>query len=516
MAGSALSTRRLALSGPAARVTLATTVGLLLVTAIALSPARDARADDASRGYIPMVASVMAPPVDSGPGAFFLTDGTAWTERSDIAIDAAGGHHVIFAGYEGLTPVSPVKPVYYAYCPPTADCSVDANWDMVGLALPADPGANQWMDVELAVAGGRVAFIAYADTWPAITPRTLVYAECTANCTAGASSWRGFAALDDPENTNFAGRSFALDPSGYPHLVYHADDADFDDVLHYASCEAADCSDGAYWTDVAIQPDPDYNFFENEYLTFTADGKARLATTYSGSIGTPDEDRGFTYWECDAACSASAANWSHVHLYPEDDPLGFALSPTGQPRGLIYGSGYANYSPDIVPDTFSYVWCDGGCLDADNWHESTIGSPTGEAEDAVFPHQEARLAVDGAGRPYVVYYYGDAYNESNNGLHVYYCTGGCQADGNNYANWHRELVETTTSLEAAEPIDAAYPYVSTIWQYVGRFPRIAFDAAGNVRLVYGNTHWQLGWDTNNHIVHHEDLVVARLKLLERP
>lgn len=500
------------------RARVAALVVPLLVAALALLPALGAVAIGEQSIYIPMVSGAgSAPPNQnpSGEGGFFLTFGGAWTQRADVAIDSAGGHHVVFAGYEGFSPVAPVKPVYYAYCAATADCAVSGNWEVVGLTLAADAGTNEWSDIELSVAGGRVAFLAYADTWFSPASRTLIYAECTSNCTAGAGSWRGLALLHDPENDNFVGRSFALDPSGYPHVVYHADDTNLDGVLHYASCSAADCSLGANWSDLAIKPDTDFNDFGTEYIAFTADGKPRLATTYQGSYGTVDEDPSFTYWECDSGCATSAANWSHVSLYPQDSPFGFALSPSGKARGLIFGSGWANYSPDIVPDTYNYVWCDADCLSAASWHASTIGSPTGEG-DNIYAQQEARLAVDRTGRPYVVYHAADAYNEANNGVAMYYCASGCQADGDNAANWHRQLVETTTTLEAAEPIAPEYPYVATLWEAVGQFPRIAFDAAGNPRLVYGNIHWQIGRDTNNNPTHTEDLVMARLRLINRP
>ena len=99
---------------------------------------------------------------------------------------------------------------------------------------------------------------------------------------------------------------------------------------------------------------------------------------------------------------------------------------------------------------------------------------------------------------------------------MYYCTSGCQADGNNAANWHRQMIETTTSLDTDEPIAVATGYLTSRWEYVGHYPRLAFASSGDLRLVYGNHHFQGKFDSNNHIQLDTDLVVARLKLLAKP
>jgi len=231
-------------------------------------------------------------PGGDGQGAFFVSPNNVDTRLADVAVDSDGGHHVVFLGWEGITSVKPPKPAWYGYCPPGVDCATPGNWQVLGMTLPANPDANQWSDIELAVGPGRVAFIAYADTWPAQQPRTLVYAECSSGCTDDVANWRAFAALQDPENTNFTGRVFALDPGGNPRFVYHEWSSDGTGTkLHFASCDAADCSSAANWQDLTIAPDPEFVDFEHEYLAYTADGKARLVSTYSSTSESP----GFTY-----------------------------------------------------------------------------------------------------------------------------------------------------------------------------------------------------------------------------
>ena len=252
--------------------------------------------------------------------------------------------------------------------------------------------------------------------------------------------------------------------------------------------------------------------YKDEYLAYTADGKARMVSTYMASDLHPS----FTYWECDSGCTDTAANWVPVQLYPHDDPIGFALDPQGRPRALVWDSGWSDPAPGIVQDTYNYVWCDADCLTAANWHASTIGTPTGEVPD-LYQQAETRLAIDGTGRPYVAYHYNDAY-DANNGLRWYYCAQGCQADGDNSANWQRQYVETTDTLEASDPVAVAPGWMVSRWSEPGRYPRLAFDAADNVMVVYGNEHLQARTKSQSDptMEYLTDLMLARLRLLSRP
>ncbi len=306
---------------------------------------------------------------------------------------------------------------------------------------------------------------------------------------------------------------FALDLQGHPHYVYHKWGDGLNKELHLLSCDAANCAAAAGWHDLTIASES--YAFEDEYLAYTADGKIRLVCTHAGDTEiAPDETLGFSYWECDSGCTTSATGWRRVHIYPSDYPMGFALGPQGQPRALIYGSGNYGASPAIQPDTYNYVWCNTNCLSAGNWHASTIGSPAGEVPD-IYQQESTRLAIDGTGRPYVAYYYEDPQTYDNTGLRWYYCPQNCQVEGNNAANWHKQFIETVRTLDASDPIPVEPGYLVSVWSHPGRFPRLAFDVAGNVQTVYGNWHQQMRWNGSS-IESYVDLALARLRLLKRP
>lgn len=199
--------------------------------------------------------------------------------------------------------------------------------------------------------------------------------------------------------------SLALDAAGGLHVAF-ASTVDESGVrpIRYGHC-AAGCDQATSWTTTIIGTGgadlSDVN------LALAAEGRPRVAwrALSAGAWAV-------RYAECDAGCTSPAA-WTGVEVVTPGGPIGdmpsrfFALDSAGRPR-LVTSTGY--------PAGPTYVWCDGGCADADAWSQVQIAADlTMDSASLVFDGERPRLLF--RERPF------------RGGVHYYECDSGCQAAG---------------------------------------------------------------------------------------
>ncbi len=430
---------------------LATTPVGTLAEALASAPAPSA-SPPASRGVRP-------------PGSAFSVGYDAQYRSINVAADAAGGQHAIWATQQG----APSFPVVYAYCAPGADCGARSAWSTTPIGL------DDFYFLQLEVTpDGRPRVLAHESDLkiPGLPFATrLVYAACESACLSR-SNWTTTAlwTADNGQGyhaSDFQPEYFALDADGRPRLVYTQSIESGE--AYYAGCDAG-CTDRANWWRRPM-PAEGYDDYETADLEIGPDGRPRLLTTAS--------DQGATvvaYAECATAACPRAADWEFVGLV--------VISPDGYCGGGTEG---CHASLDLAPDGTALIalqgptsnvvagWCTGDCLDGASW--GAIGFSGVEAAE----HPVA--AVDGAGRFYVAL---QQWTETG-GAVLAWCTSGCTGDS---PSWEYETVDASRTLQDEFTIPPPSLCLEGDWQ-VGFRPSVAFLPDGHVTVGHDGEYLML-------------------------
>jgi hypothetical protein len=389
-------------------------------------------------------------------GALFLNRSDK-TNSAAIALDAKGGMHVAYAAFNRDT--NGQEPAYYAYC--AASCANAASWGVAKLG-------DRVQEVQLALD-------------PAGQPRMLIrmrdenldtfyqYAACDANC-ANAVSWQ-LVTVTPTKNLDifiwdYSQHYFALDPQGRPRFVYYDEYNAPHNGTFYMFCDA-NCTSAASWREIKLAD----TAFTDATLTFTSAGQPRLvATGYPNSTASST----LAYILCDAACD-NPNSWTSTFLIERGG--GYAsfvlrLDSNDRPRVAFYQGSLSNGQGQRL----YYVWCNTGCTNGLNWNGVAIGL-------AVSDGQDPDLALDGQGRPRIVYR-----NAVADGLRYAWCDASCESIT---PVWQQRLVEPSTVLDAEWPIPPPANCTSAFW-YGSYRPSIALDTAGNPRFAYDAEHLHAG------------------------
>ncbi|MEZ4558516.1 MAG: hypothetical protein R2854_19155 [Caldilineaceae bacterium] len=450
--------------------------------------AADAPADTV---YLPYIAAApqatpaptaTAVPTPDAPVVEVFVD-TRWkTSNAAIQVDNRGALHVAYYYYEpqyGPDPDGASNPTGAVYLTCAARCDDGANWAGVSLGERVN-------EVQLALTADGRPRLLYR-TWESTVftdGRDYVYAACDVACTEPANWTETVVASSygtdsfDIQDDNLPQRSFALDPQGRPHFVYldrnYVTEPDRYG-LYYLACDAA-CTDAANWTDTlltAVTSEPfDWELVKYPTLTFTAAGEPRLVSAEFFPLG--EGEPGLTYFACDTECD-DAANWGHVRLADRgqgsEPSVDLALDHGGRPRLAFYQESIDN----VTGQRLYYLWCDGACLDADNWQQLELGLGPRNG-------QEPDIALDGAGRPRIAYADYDV-----GGLGYAWCDGDCTTA----AGWQHVNVETSAALAQVWPV--AYPPHCDAGLWDGMTPSLALDRAGLPWVAYDTVYNARCW-----------------------
>ena len=253
--------------------------------------------------------------------------------------------------------------------------------------------------------------------------------------------------LQDPLTSSAWWHSHTIvDKVGGVHLVFY--DTTY---IYYAHC-AANCDDPANWLVLPVFNAGDLDSLDEPTLSLDANNRPRLMwyAEYSGETY-------YFYAECNANCTASAANWSSVAVvgmgaygYPENIRY-FALDAQDRPHMVYPNTNYSEYG-------FYYVSCDSGCLNASNWYTTTVTTP--DLQPYVL-----QLVFDSNSRPRIL-----GYADNANVLAYAECNSNCSSA----ANWG------SVGLFAPITYLSEYGYAMRV------------NAQGNPRIAYYD-----GNDSNN-------------------
>lgn len=274
----------------------------------------------------------------------------------NVAVDASGGHHALWATLYGATS----SPVVYAYCPSGLDCGTRQGWSATPIGLEND----YMLQLEVTPDGRPRVLATDADLEiPGLPFQTRYhYASCEAACLS-AGNWtttelwtaengQGFNAGD------FQPEFFSLDPQGRPRFVYvqSIDDRE----AYYAGCDAGCTAASNWWR--RPMPAEGYDDYETADLEIGTDGLPRLMFT-----ALVDGATWAAYGECAAPC-VSPGDWAMaglVSLSPdgycgastEGCHVSLALDGADRPRIAVQGP-----TSNIVA-----AWCQADCLDGAGW-----------------------------------------------------------------------------------------------------------------------------------------------------
>lgn len=397
------------------------------------------------------------PPVATATGSaatfdtfFLMPDPVNNTQKGSVtAVDPAGGVHVAFSAQ---TSAGGSRPAYYATCP--SGCGNAANWTVIAVGELGFYGTGTTLALD---AQGRPRMMWFSQSMSGTIglpgDGTYHYAACDANCTTPAN-WKVSPALATDSLGPWNVHYFALDGQGGAGFVY------LDDAPRYVTCKQGDCTQAANWQDVAL--DVAGTKLYDMRLTYTPQGQPRLLSYQ------PDGPTDLLVFSaCDTGCN-DMDNWWGVGLwdlhYGRDFTL--RLDSQGRPRVALYDEG-----------ALHYLWSNGDPLDVGSWSYTTLSTTERFGESVA-------LAFDGADRPHMAAYVGDAY-----GLAYGACTANCESGS---PTWDFEMVETADDLNTLAPVPVTPGCSLSSWMYVGHTPSLALDAGGNPRISYYSNHMQGG------------------------
>lgn len=457
------------------------------------APRAAAQADKPYSVFLPLArnagTTTPPPPPPGGKGSLFLNKAIK-NASADVAVDARGGMHAVYAHF---IPDADNPRAVYAYCPaPASNCASAAGWQMVSLLEHVSE-----VQLQLTAAGQpRLLIVSTSTVYNG--GKDYWYAACDGGCaSAGAwsltrivSSW-GTSTYDVDEQ-NRPQRTFALDPQGRPRFLYQDRNyfyAEPDHIgVYYVACDER-CDDAGQWTQTEITYELNQPYrFDNEVmdypaLVFDANGGARVvANVFALNPDGSDAPDGLYYYECDSGCD-SIDSWQRTFLLPPGSgsvpapSWDLALDANGHPRIALFTGG--GLSPDTFNYQLLYLYCDGGCLDSNQWNFNNVGLGGSNG-------QSADLELNAQGDPRI------AWISSIGDLGYAWCDGACEADP---APWHQRTVETEAAVRQQNP-QAIPPHCdSDTWNGIAPTlaldpsgaPRIAYDVAVNARCYYDDT-----------------------------
>jgi hypothetical protein len=416
-----------------------------------------------SAGETSATATVTVKSAGSVPSGFF-THREYLMYNGAIAVDANGGIHMAFNVSDEKHEENPTgEPALYTYCPgPATACADPSKWStLVNLT-------ERVTQVQIAVtADGRPRLLvgrARTDqNWT-----EYIYFACEQQCT-NVDNWSGLIIAqpagielfeyDNPQH------SFALDSQGRPRFVYANTWGNGEpNAIHYAYCDAADCTEPGSWSTGDIMKGPPNATLGLDYasLAFVGD-KPRIVSRITLSGLATDT----VYFECDELECAQDFDWNHVFL-PRPGEMQWtnwdlAVSKDGQLRVALYEPA----PPDIfVGGKLYYGECDDLCLVIDSWQFTHVASGEGKNVD---------LAIDAAGRTHMVYDAGQ-----RGALGEVWCDSNCTTD----TQWKRRILETSEQLQ--KEFAPASPLTCDQDQraWLDAIPSVAFDAQGRMVVAY--------------------------------
>ncbi len=398
------------------------------------------------------------PPIDTGT---FLTRDPQ-TVSADVAVDAAGGIHVAYAGYVGYGSLSPG---YYGYCAGGADCADPANWKLVTFGA----GEDYIVKAELVLtAAGQPRLLLYNEE----NGRTYTYAACDTGCT-DPNNWSTADVAEvqwhvDLDTFEYSYHTFALDPQGRPRFIYEDHYGSIHNGLYYVTCDA-ECTDARNWSEwnISLGPDYDGDRVQSPDLKFTAQGQPRiLAQLYTVDENYPE---GVYYITCDTDCD-QRESWQHTRILDRGNGHAswtLALDANDRPRVAFYQAELEAGNGNML----SYAWCDTGCDTTDGWAHSPIGLAQGDGQDPA-------IVLDEQGRPRIAYT-----RDTLGGIGYLWCDSQCESGA---AQWQNTLVEPIDALDEEYPIPP--PFDCTLATWSGIRPALALDPNGNPRIGYEGEH----------------------------
>jgi hypothetical protein len=350
---------------------------------------------------------------------------------------------------------------YYRTCQPAiTDCSQAANWP--GIALSDDV---QEVQLQLTAVG---------------QPRLLLktgsgsgyfqYAACDHNCTS-AANWSllnvAYHDVVDMSLWDYGQNYFALDGQGRPRFIYFDNQGSQHWGSYYVYCNSA-CTDPDNWYETRLDQggDANYEMFVYPSLAFTATGQPRVVSY----ISTPFGPSVVYYLQCDSGCE-NGANWQRVALFDRGSGHAFwslRLDSAGQPRLAFYQGAFDGGAGEKL----YYIWCNGDCLNSDNWDGYDL-----ELDQGIGQHPD--LLIDANNRPHLAFQI-----TPTTGLAYARCTAGCQSDS---AVWQAVVAEASSVLDADFPIAPPIGCAASYW-YGGYRPSLTLDGAGNPRIAYDAEH----------------------------
>jgi hypothetical protein len=422
----------------------------------------------ATRLYLPLITAphgaAPAPqpqpqpqPPAPQPGGFLVGGTTDWAYNPRLALDTAGGAHLVY--YITGETADGIAPAYYAYCAPGATCADPVSWSRVTLATD-----TQAVHLALTPQGRpRALIFATADGRGA----PIRYAACDTDCTSTAG-WRSADIADTGAITLGASteqtRPFALDAAGNPRFVYYDDRAGMDRAgTFYAFCEG-NCTDPASWRETLLVPDR----MLAPTLQITPNGGPRLLA----GVSSDDEGGRLIYAACDTGCT-DGTQWGGLQLLPlgtGDRSWSLRLDATGRPRIAFYVGELNQGGRQLF-----YVACDADCLSETSWNAAPVGLATDDG-------RQPDLALDATGRPRIAYRSADP-----SGLGLAWCDTNCISGA---SAWQSRIVERSTQLDADYPIPPPARCVGgAVAGWLGGFtPSLVIDSAGRALIGYDADH----------------------------
>lgn len=391
----------------------------------------------------------------TGSGALFLNR-SAQTNSISVAVDAAGGIHVAYAGYGAYA--SGRIPAYYAYCP--ANCSSLSSYTTIMLS-------DRITKVQLELTpAGKPRIMLFGDD--ANFNKQYSYAACDTTCT-NLANWTvtpvALSKYIDINTFYYSMHSFALNAQGLPRLIYYDDDGwGGHRGLFYAFCNSG-CTNAANWSEINLDNSTEGNIYDQPSLVLTSGNQPRLLVTV---FRNSPNFSGLYYIECNSNCETTPTNWTLTPLL--DRGYGqvawvLRLTSTGQPRVAFY-QGELDNSDD--GEHLNYVWCNTTCSNNANWYIYPIGLASGEGQDP-------DLRLDSQNRPRIAYR-----SDNPDGLGYAWCTSNCEA-GN--AGWQHILAEDSRVMDNDFPVPPPANCTTSYW-YGGYRPSLALDSSGNPRIGY--------------------------------
>ena len=208
----------------------------------------------------------------------------------------------------------------------------------------------------------------------------------------------------------------------------------------YCPPPAAQCSDARKWSYLS-QGDA----VDQAQLALTPEGKPRVLV---GLHNTAAFEEWLFYGECNHNCTASADNWTFVHVATqslnavsisdsERPRRSFALDAQGHPGFVYYDRDYVNKEPDHTGGY--YYSCQTNCTDRANWSEAHFTRTSGYYDEMI-DAPVLQYTSDGRPRVLAVLY---PLNETGEpyGLYYFACDTACATAG----AWDRTMIDERTS-----------------------------------------------------------------------